>query len=143
MRILTATPASKVEAKEESWLKDMARTKLSQMPRRVQCQTNNFAGQLVVSWESVDSHRNRNEEMRVVLHSEGCTTQDESFHLHPLNIIVHSKEHGSCTSYRQVCGMLISSRTRLSLSEGLVGGSKHWRSIHWLEPRQEILSVRL
>jgi hypothetical protein len=55
---LIATGEHSRVAEEEAWLKSMARARLSQMPRSVICETGLFRGELRVSWESVDSHRN-------------------------------------------------------------------------------------
>lgn len=60
-------------AEEEGWLKSMARARLSQMPRAVECSTTARRGELHVHWESVDSHRNKDKEIQIVLHVEGCT----------------------------------------------------------------------
>jgi hypothetical protein len=60
-------------AEEEGWLKSMARDRLSQMPRAVECTTTARRGELHVHWESVDSYRNKEKEIKIVLHVEGCT----------------------------------------------------------------------
>jgi hypothetical protein len=59
--------------KTEGYLKGRAITRLSQMPRNITCAPNNHRGQLVVTWESVESMQNSHEPIRIILHSHGCT----------------------------------------------------------------------
>jgi hypothetical protein len=59
--------------KTEGYLKGRAITRLSQMPRNITCAPNNHCGQLVVTWESVESMQNSSEPIRIILHSHGCT----------------------------------------------------------------------
>jgi len=59
-------------ATEERWLKSMARIRLSQMPRSVECRQTQTKGELVVAWESTDSHRHKHKTVRVILHWNGC-----------------------------------------------------------------------
>ena len=53
---------------DERWLKSMARSRLLQMPRSVECAPTEKKGELVVTWESIDSHRHKHKTIRVVLH---------------------------------------------------------------------------
>ncbi|KAI4956712.1 hypothetical protein J4E86_005182 [Alternaria arbusti] len=55
-------------ATEERWLKSMARIRLSQMPRSVACRSTQKKGELVVTWESTDSHMHKNKTVRVTYH---------------------------------------------------------------------------
>jgi len=50
----------------------MARSRLSQMPRSVECSATEKKGELRVTWESIDSHRHKCKTIRVVLHRRGC-----------------------------------------------------------------------
>lgn len=59
-------------AVEERWLKSMARIRLSQMPRLVECRQTQKKGELVVRWESTDSHRHKHKTVRVILHRVDC-----------------------------------------------------------------------
>jgi len=61
----------------ERWLKSMARSRLSEMPRFVRRSATNKKGEIFVRWESIDSHRHKHKTVRVVLHRDGCE-QDES-----------------------------------------------------------------
>ena len=63
---------------DEGWLKSMARGRLAQMPRSVKCATNDRKGELAVTWESVDSHQNKDKEVKVILHVKGGTSGPES-----------------------------------------------------------------
>lgn len=69
---LKATGEHPDVAKKEAWLKGMARARLSQMPRAVQCGSTTKRGELHVTWESEDSHRNKHNRVRVVLHDDNC-----------------------------------------------------------------------
>jgi hypothetical protein len=62
---------SRIAAKQ-SWLKSMARARLSQMPRAVICNTTDRKHQLQVRWESVASHQHRDKPVKVVLHASSC-----------------------------------------------------------------------
>ncbi|KAI8934992.1 hypothetical protein NX059_008658 [Plenodomus lindquistii] len=53
-------------------LKSLARARVAQMPRHVACTTTTTKGALRVTWESVDSHRFKDELVRITLHSEDC-----------------------------------------------------------------------
>lgn len=59
----------------ESDLREMARIRLSQMPRTISCTQTNKKGQLRVTWSSTDSHQNRNKPVRVTLHTNECSRQ--------------------------------------------------------------------
>ncbi|KAI4632043.1 uncharacterized protein J4E87_001513 [Alternaria ethzedia] len=59
-------------ATEERWLKSMARIRLSQMPRSVECRQTQNKGELMVTWESTDSHRHKHKTVKVILHWGGC-----------------------------------------------------------------------
>ncbi|KAF2131165.1 hypothetical protein P153DRAFT_395549 [Dothidotthia symphoricarpi CBS 119687] len=69
---LIATGEHDCIAEEKAWLKSLARGRLSQMPRSVECITNDKRGQLVVVWKSVDSHQNKGKPVKVVLHTHDC-----------------------------------------------------------------------
>ena len=59
-------------AKSVTWLKNMARTRVPQMPRNVLCEQTNRAGELKVSWESIESSRNKDKLIKVTLHDIVC-----------------------------------------------------------------------
>jgi hypothetical protein len=59
----------------ESDLREMARIRLSQMPRTIGCAQTDKKGQLRVTWNSSDSHQNRNKPVRVTLHINECSQQ--------------------------------------------------------------------
>jgi hypothetical protein len=69
---LIATGDHPYVASHEAWLKGMARSLLSQMPRSVSCFETEKIGELCVKWETVDSYRHREKPVRVVLHVDGC-----------------------------------------------------------------------
>jgi hypothetical protein len=66
-------------AEHEGYLKSMARARLSQMPRAVKCCKTSSAGELRVTWESNDSHMNKDKPVRVTLHSDSCMVERESY----------------------------------------------------------------
>lgn len=59
----------------ESDLREMARIRLSQMPRTICCAQTDKKGQLRVTWSSTDSYQNRNKPVRVILHTNECSQQ--------------------------------------------------------------------
>lgn len=87
---LIATGKHSRIATEERWLKSMARIRLSQMPRSVACRSTQKKGELVVTWESTDSHMHKNKTVRVTLHrgsreqvemlGKQCLNHDGKFH---------------------------------------------------------------
>lgn len=80
--------------KDEGWLKSMARGRLVQMPRSVKCTTKDRKGELLVTWETVDSHQNKHKGLKVVLHAEGCTKDSESNLVCPRNVLHCVSEDG-------------------------------------------------
>jgi hypothetical protein len=92
-----ATESSHLSAQDETLLKSMIRTRILQMPRGVKCTRNGKRGQLVVTWEPVDSYQNRKKPVRVVLHAEDCTDEPTSSWKHPVNIMFNPKEGGRFT----------------------------------------------
>ena len=92
---LVATDAPGFSTEEEvALLKGRVGTRIVQMPRGVKCVQNRKRGELVVSWESVDSYQNRQEPIRVVLHRENCADDPKSFWKLPLNLMFNPKEGG-------------------------------------------------
>jgi len=96
---LMATELTTLTARDEALLTSMTRTRISQMPRGVQCARNGKRGQLTVTWESADSYQNRNRPMRVILHSGGCTDEPKESWKHPHNIMFNPGEGGKFTTY--------------------------------------------
>jgi hypothetical protein len=78
-------------AEKEAWLKSMAKSRLSQMPRSVECFTTDRQGELQVTWSSEDSHRHKNKPVRVIMHTEACT---DEINLQPCNAVQYSAEEG-------------------------------------------------
>lgn len=91
---LMAVGQSCLSLKEVNWLKSMTRSRLPQMPRAVKCARNDKAGQLIVSWESVDSHQNKDKPVLVILHHEGCTGEPLESSRHPRNIMFKTRDGG-------------------------------------------------
>ena len=56
----------------EPWLKSMARGRLSQMPRAIECVQCVHKETLRVYWTSVDSHHHKDKEVNITLHREDC-----------------------------------------------------------------------
>jgi hypothetical protein len=95
---LMATGTHSQIVTEERWLKSMARTRLSQMPRSVECIPTQKRGELLVTWESTDSHRHMHKTVKVVLHEGTCIlspSPSESF------VNQNSKYLGKLGHYRQ------------------------------------------
>ena len=69
---------------EERWLKSMARSRLAEMPRVVRCSPTVNKGVLLVTWQSIDSHRHNYKPVRVVLHQQGCQedNRQDNFFIH-------------------------------------------------------------
>jgi hypothetical protein len=63
---------------DERWLKRMARSRLSQMPRSVECFPTGKMGELMVTWESIDSHRNKHKTVNVTLHWVECEEENNA-----------------------------------------------------------------
>lgn len=61
---------------DEGLLKSMVRSRLSQMPRSVQCSQTQKKGELLVTWKSTDSYQNKDKIVRVVLHQDTCVAGD-------------------------------------------------------------------
>jgi hypothetical protein len=76
---------------EEGRIKSMARIRLGQMPRSVECSATDKKCQILVTWKSVDSHQQKNKGVKVVLHMDGCLD----------NRLIHS--NGKCFTY--VCNI--------------------------------------
>jgi len=91
---LTATGKHPRVAAEGAWLKGMARARLSQMPRWVRCNTTVKKHGLLVLWDSVDSHQNRNKPVKIVLHTEGCTVDAEP-RRQPRNVMRYLSDQGT------------------------------------------------
>ncbi|KAH7075389.1 hypothetical protein BKA63DRAFT_511401 [Paraphoma chrysanthemicola] len=67
-------------AEKDPWLKSMALARLSQTPRSAECVTTDRRNELRVSWQSVDSHQNKDKTVNIILHVEGCTDTSEVHH---------------------------------------------------------------
>jgi hypothetical protein len=59
----------------ESDLREMARIRLSQMPRFIGCAQTDTNGQLQVTWSSIDSYQNKDKPVKVTIHTNGCSQQ--------------------------------------------------------------------
>jgi hypothetical protein len=59
-------------AAQERELREMARIRLSQMPRSVGCVQTDKKGQLRVTWTSTGSHQNRDKPVNIILHHTEC-----------------------------------------------------------------------
>jgi hypothetical protein len=88
---LVATDAS-APSTAETLLK--MSTRIARMPRGVKCVRNEKRGELVVSWDSGDSHQNSQKPVRVVLHSFDCLKEPKSLKEHPFNLIFNPGEGG-------------------------------------------------
>jgi hypothetical protein len=94
---LMATGEHPRVAADEAWLKSMARARLSQMPRSVMCYAPcDRARELRVSWSSVDSYRNSEKPVRVVLHVDRCT-ETAGTHHQPRKVTQFLSDQGLCT----------------------------------------------
>jgi hypothetical protein len=94
---LVATGDYPQVAGKESWLKSMARARVSQMPRSVPCSETMREGELRVRSETVDSYRHRNKPVRAVLHVDGCTDTAGTRH-QPRNVMQHLSDQGKSNS---------------------------------------------
>lgn len=59
-------------AAQERELREMARIRLSQMPRSVGCVQTDKKGQLRVTWTSTDSHQNKDKPVNIILNHTEC-----------------------------------------------------------------------
>jgi hypothetical protein len=80
-------------AQKEPWLKSMAKSRLSQTPRSVECITTEKRGELRVTWSSEDAHRNKDKPVRVIMHAESCTGERER-DLQPCSAVQYCGEEG-------------------------------------------------
>jgi hypothetical protein len=90
---LIATGNHPQVASHEAWLKGMARSRLSQMPRSVSCFETDKIGELCVNWETVDSYRHREKPVRVVLHADGCSNTT-GMQYEPWTVLQHLSDQG-------------------------------------------------
>jgi hypothetical protein len=72
----------------------MARSRLSQMPRSVECKTTQNKGQVLVTWESVDSYRHKDKPMKIVLHMDSCIDGNDSDQVPLRDLINHLSDDG-------------------------------------------------
>ncbi|KAH7090748.1 hypothetical protein FB567DRAFT_546909 [Paraphoma chrysanthemicola] len=86
-------------AETDAWLKSIALARLSQTPRSVECVTTDRRNELHVSWQSVDSHQNKDKTVNIILHVEGCMDNSE-FHHQPRGVLQYSSDQGMSTRNR-------------------------------------------
>jgi hypothetical protein len=111
-------------AAEEAWLKSLARARLSQMPRSVQCVPTIKKQELKVRWDSVESHRNKDKPVKVILHSVDCTVEPAL--RQPDNEVLYVGDHGrSLTS----CTEIILTRIQIVFASALVRRQRP--SLNW------------
>jgi len=75
MSQLMASQAHHEIAVQEGNLRDLARFRLSQTPRSIECTQTDRQGELRVSWKSADSHQNRDKLVKFMLHHATCDQQ--------------------------------------------------------------------
>lgn len=80
-------------AKSVMCLKNMARTRVPQMPRNVLCEQTNRAGELKVSWESIESSRNKDKPVKVTSHVDTCDDYWDDPH-------INKQDKGKCFPHK-------------------------------------------
>ncbi len=78
---------------KEGWLKSMARSRLSEMPRAVKCYPLFHKTYLNVTWRSVASNLHSDSAINVTLHTEDCVNSPTMEHQNILHMAIENGKH--------------------------------------------------